>query len=197
MPSYQYRKSHCGDKTVVRSSYLHNGISYTGKTASLYWISPLAISMAGVRRRLLYRCYCDSYMHLRSVCLLCAYLHSAVECSIIEILRIQTYQNTFKLWLLGSARIDLFFQWCPPCCITWIDIDKYKLFKMNPVTSHSNNCWYCSLFFVSLRFVADQFTRIPQSLTVLALRKLYIIRLHLFLVNTWVCTVKNKNKWIP
>ena len=26
--SYQYRKSHCGDKTVVRSSYLHNGISY-------------------------------------------------------------------------------------------------------------------------------------------------------------------------
>ena len=41
MSSYQYRKSHCGDKTVVRSSYLHNGISYTGKTASLYWFSPL------------------------------------------------------------------------------------------------------------------------------------------------------------
>ena len=35
--SYQYRKSHCGDKTVVRSSYLHNGISYTGKMSSLYW----------------------------------------------------------------------------------------------------------------------------------------------------------------
>ena len=33
--SYQYRKSHCGDKTVVRSSYLHNGISYTGKISSL------------------------------------------------------------------------------------------------------------------------------------------------------------------
>ena len=41
MPSYQYRKSHCGDKTVVRSSYLHNGISYTGKMVSFYWISPL------------------------------------------------------------------------------------------------------------------------------------------------------------
>ena len=26
--SYRYRKSHCGDKTVVRSSYLHNRISY-------------------------------------------------------------------------------------------------------------------------------------------------------------------------
>ena len=38
MSSYRYRKSHCGDKTVVRSSYLHNGISYTGKMSSLYWI---------------------------------------------------------------------------------------------------------------------------------------------------------------
>ena len=41
MPSYQYRKSHCGDKTVVRSSYLHNGISYTGKMISFYWIRAL------------------------------------------------------------------------------------------------------------------------------------------------------------
>ena len=41
MTSYQHRKSHCGDKTVVRSSYLHNGISYTGKMSSLYWISPM------------------------------------------------------------------------------------------------------------------------------------------------------------
>ena len=38
MSSYRYRKSHCGDKTVVRSSYLHNGISYTSKMSSLYWI---------------------------------------------------------------------------------------------------------------------------------------------------------------
>ena len=45
MSSYQYRKSHCGDKTVVRSSYLHNGISYTGKMTSLYWFSPLVICM--------------------------------------------------------------------------------------------------------------------------------------------------------
>ena len=41
MPSYQYRKSHCIDKTVVRSFYLHKDISYTGKMASLYWIAPL------------------------------------------------------------------------------------------------------------------------------------------------------------
>ena len=44
MSSYQYRKSYCGDKTILRPSYLHNGISYTGKTASLYWIRAQAIS---------------------------------------------------------------------------------------------------------------------------------------------------------
>ena len=38
---YQYWKSHCGDKTVVRLSYLHNGISFTGKKTSLYWIKVL------------------------------------------------------------------------------------------------------------------------------------------------------------
>ena len=38
MSSYKYRKSHCGDKTIKRPSYLHNGISYTGKMTSLYWI---------------------------------------------------------------------------------------------------------------------------------------------------------------
>ena len=38
MPSCQYRQSHCGDKTVVRLSYLHNGISYTSKMTPFYWI---------------------------------------------------------------------------------------------------------------------------------------------------------------
>ena len=36
--SYQYWKSHCGDKTILRPYYLHNGISYSGKMTSLYWI---------------------------------------------------------------------------------------------------------------------------------------------------------------
>ena len=44
MPSYQYRKSYCGDKTIFWPSYLHNGISYTGKTTSLYWIRALVPS---------------------------------------------------------------------------------------------------------------------------------------------------------
>ena len=38
MSSYQYRKSHCGDKTILRPSYLHKRISYTGKMISLYCI---------------------------------------------------------------------------------------------------------------------------------------------------------------
>ena len=46
---YQYRKSHCGDKTVIRSSYLRNGISYTGKKSSLYWIRALADLSLAVR----------------------------------------------------------------------------------------------------------------------------------------------------
>ena len=33
MSFYQYMKSHCGYKTIVRSPYLHNGVSYTGKRA--------------------------------------------------------------------------------------------------------------------------------------------------------------------
>ena len=43
MSSYQYRKSHCGDNTVIKSSYLHNGNFYTGKMASLYWTNPLML----------------------------------------------------------------------------------------------------------------------------------------------------------
>ena len=44
MTSYQYRISHCGDKTILRPSYLHNGISYTDKMTSLYWIKALVFS---------------------------------------------------------------------------------------------------------------------------------------------------------
>ena len=41
MPPYQYKKSHCGDKTILHPSYLHNEISYTGKMTSVYWIRAL------------------------------------------------------------------------------------------------------------------------------------------------------------
>ena len=41
MLSYQYRKSHCADKTVVRSSYLYNGISYTFRHLFFIRCSPI------------------------------------------------------------------------------------------------------------------------------------------------------------
>ena len=44
MSSYQYRKSHCGDKTILWLSYLDNGISYTDKMTSLYLVQgPISI----------------------------------------------------------------------------------------------------------------------------------------------------------
>ena len=38
--SYQYRKSRCGDKTIVRSSYLHSWISYAGKMSAFILNQP-------------------------------------------------------------------------------------------------------------------------------------------------------------
>ena len=38
---YQYKKSHYGNKTIYRPSYLRNVIPYTGKTVSWYWIGGL------------------------------------------------------------------------------------------------------------------------------------------------------------
>ena len=56
MPSYhQYRKSHCGDKMILCPSFLHNGISNTGKMISLYWISPQDICNTWARFRSLAR----------------------------------------------------------------------------------------------------------------------------------------------
>ena len=43
MTSYQCRKSHCGDKMILRPSYLHNGLSYINKMISLYWIRALTV----------------------------------------------------------------------------------------------------------------------------------------------------------
>ena len=45
MPSCQYRKFHCGNKTILWPSYLHKGVSYTAKMASLYWIKSLSVSV--------------------------------------------------------------------------------------------------------------------------------------------------------
>ena len=41
MTSYQYRKSHWGDKAILRTSFLHNGLSCIGQATSIYWIGVL------------------------------------------------------------------------------------------------------------------------------------------------------------
>ena len=48
MLSYQYKKYHCGDKTILRLSYLHIRISYTGKTTTLYWIGVQTSNTIGI-----------------------------------------------------------------------------------------------------------------------------------------------------
>ena len=47
--SYQYRKSHCGDKTILRPSYLHNVFSYTGKMSSIYRTRALVLNWLAVQ----------------------------------------------------------------------------------------------------------------------------------------------------
>ena len=73
MPSYQYRKSHCGNKTILRPSYLHNGISYTGKTTCLYWIGAQIISIYSkilkLPRQRTYLCLCSGYGSLHLIAL--------------------------------------------------------------------------------------------------------------------------------
>ena len=67
MSSYQYRRSHCGDKTILRPSYLHNGISYTGKMSSLYWIGAQVLLIYGMAvlciDSFLYTCPDNSLSH--------------------------------------------------------------------------------------------------------------------------------------
>ena len=62
MSSYQYRKSHCGDKTILRPSYLHNRISYTGKMVSLYWIRALVLTSQSIAQCIVGpgNCYTDT-----------------------------------------------------------------------------------------------------------------------------------------
>ena len=40
MRSCQYGICHCGDKTILKYFYRHNGISYTGRITYIYWINP-------------------------------------------------------------------------------------------------------------------------------------------------------------
>ena len=45
-----YEDYHDQHKTAMRQSYLYHGDPYTGKTASLYWDSPLILYKAKTER---------------------------------------------------------------------------------------------------------------------------------------------------
>ena len=51
MSSYQYRKSHCGGKTVIRSSHLHHGISCTDKMTFYIDSAPWSYCSLALSRR--------------------------------------------------------------------------------------------------------------------------------------------------
>ena len=89
----QYRKSHCGDKTIVRSFYLHNGISYTGKMTSLYWFNPLHSDGYVLKQK--YRCPL-----IRNE--LCSFIHPLPGLILLTEIKWDHWKN----WAI------LLFHWC-------------------------------------------------------------------------------------
>ena len=67
MPSYQYRKSHCGDKTILGSSYLRNGISNTGKISFLYWVKALVTNGFPSQRASTVELWCFLWWYLNKL----------------------------------------------------------------------------------------------------------------------------------
>ena len=119
MTSYWYRKSHCGDKTILRPSYLQNGISYTGKTTSLYWIGALTWSKQQDEP-----CFsaCTSYMTA-----ICMYIKNRsspffVENSRLnwnELCRVVWRTRTLLLWdptVFAAIYLDTVPWWA---CLLW------------------------------------------------------------------------------
>ena len=94
--SYQYRKSHFGDKTVVRSSYLHNGTSYIGKMSSLYWIG------AQVSQAWISNCIPQDTM----------------GCNYISLLEIPASGNKVLIWLHCNHNVSYIHL----KCISWASI---------------------------------------------------------------------------
>ena len=114
MPSYQYRKSHCGDKTVVRSSYLHYGISYTGKMASFYWIRTLICKNASFvdkYSKVTYACLASFILSAYSV-VSANYLSSWGNSSTCDRTNITSRQAVYTFYLKYWAGNGFFFAQC-------------------------------------------------------------------------------------
>ena len=86
--SYRYRKSHHWDKTILRPSYLYNGISCSSNTTSLYRTKALGItadlaccSCPGLTSRTVIGCYASRIILAQNVilCLLFAVMKAEQE----------------------------------------------------------------------------------------------------------------------
>ena len=58
------KRSQSQDKTILRPSYLHNGISCIGKMTSLYWIRAQVSNISTLWRALIYQCEQDTATRL-------------------------------------------------------------------------------------------------------------------------------------
>ena len=130
MTSYQCRKSHCGDKTILRPSYLYNGTSYTDKMTSLYWIKAQDPNMCGTflkHRR------CQSGMYYNAIwpqfyatwAVRRTRLVFAWHCSCRFYLQWVIIGGCYHLWLwLASNNVDRYLQrrmaLPAPLLLTWI-----------------------------------------------------------------------------
>ena len=87
IPSYQDGKSHCKDKMIRYAFYLHNGISYTGKTATIHWNGP----KMGL---IFWKSHCGDKMILWS-----SYLHNGIFILVAQHLCIETSpKQDLPLW---------------------------------------------------------------------------------------------------
>ena len=102
MPSYKYRKSHCRDKTILRPSYLHDGISYTGKMTSLYWIRALIAQydlMLGYKQLHRYHWTNASHWYFIPLGKCCCHLHNIIVIRCKEL--IYSFKcGVFECWKL-------------------------------------------------------------------------------------------------
>ena len=163
MKSYQYRKSHFGDKTILRPSYLHNGIPYIGKITSLYWIRalitighPWILGMPGYYPHYDILCFCHNnqlYIQLSAVIMrsnLSRYCHWHFNDSSRTYIRLQTHNSTTYLALRG----DLWGVHCERSGENWpryngtalyvllsLLITLHVTYKHSPKTLHSLSSW--------------------------------------------------------
>ena len=127
MSSCRYRKSHCGDKMAVRSSYLHNWISCTGKVSSLYWIRAPGESLP--------------VFTIFSVDVLCSYWTHVIE-KIRYIMMLSYFPDVllfFQNVKFCSRKIPLFLYATVPC-VVWFRSGPRINIKMTLYQYRKSHC---------------------------------------------------------